>query len=63
MGNFATFFTQSIKDKTRKVKSGKYKGHPGAIKPKRNIQLPGVTYYSNPGKSDAPSSSTFLTKG
>lgn len=62
MNNFASFYTQSIKDKIRKIKKGKYKGQRGIIK-HRNLTIPGQTYYQQPGKSDAPSASTYTVRG
>ena len=61
--NFATFFTRSMKDKTRKIKKGRYRGQPGSIKDSKKLQLPGNMFYRNPGNSDAPSASTFTLGG
>lgn len=61
--NFATFFAQSMKDKTRKIKKGRYKGQPSSIKATKKLQLPGPMFYRNPGNSDAPSASTFAAQG
>ncbi len=61
--NFATFFAQSMKDKTRKIKKGRYKGQPSSVKASKKLQLPGPMFYRNPGNSDAPSSSTFIAQG
>lgn len=62
MNNFATFYAQSVKNKTRKIKRGKYKGQSGSIN-NRDIKLPGPAYHPQPGKSDAPSASTFKSVG
>lgn len=61
--NFATFFAQSVKDKTRKIKKGRYKGQPSSIKATKKLQLPGHMFYRNPGNSDVSSSSTFTAQG
>lgn len=59
MNNFATFYTQAVKDKLRKVKRGKYRGQLNNIKPNGALRLPGPAYFAAPGKSDAPSASTY----
>ena len=62
MENFATFYANSIKNKNKKVKKGKYKGQRRAVI-KKDLQLPGYMHYNDPSSSTAPSSSTFTTKG
>jgi len=59
---FASFFTQAMKDKQKKVKKGKYKGQNRSIKTK-DLPPPGPAYQKSPGGSDAPSASTFSLKG
>lgn len=56
--NFATFFAQSMKDKTRKIKKGRYKGQPSSIKASKELHLPGPIYHTAHASS-APSASTF----
>ena len=62
MSNFADFYTRAIKDKNRKIKKGRYKGQSGSLKSKE-LKLPGPAYHPQPGRSDAPSASTFMPKG
>jgi hypothetical protein len=61
--NFATFFTQAVQDKTRKIKRGRYKGQSGGVKTKKTLVPPGEMFYRNPAKSDAPNASTFVAQG
>lgn len=63
MESFATFFDRAMKNKNKKIKKGKYKGQNRAITKKDDMPLPGPTYRTTPRIGDAPSSSTFVTKG
>lgn len=55
---FSSFYADAVKDKLRKVKKGKYRGS-SVNKHEKIMRLPGVPYYPTPGRSDAPSSSTY----
>ncbi len=59
--NFATFFAQAIKDKTHKRKRGKYKGQYKSLR--KDLPMPGPGYISQPGKTQAPSASTYAVRG
>jgi hypothetical protein len=61
--NFATFYRQSIKDKIKKVKRGPYKGQLASVKDSKRLQLSGPVFYKTPGRSDAPSADTFVSRG
>ncbi len=61
--NFATFYTQAIKDKNKKITKGKNKGQSSMIDKSKDIHLPGPMYYKVPAKSSAPSASTFVARG
>ena len=63
--NFATFFAQAVKDRSRKVKRGKHKGQYMSFKQKADLQLPGPAYHADPSSSklSAPSASTYVTRG
>ena len=63
--NFATFFAQSVKDRSRKIKRGKYKGQFRGIKSKPDLQMPGPAYHpeASASKLNAPSASTYVERG
>jgi hypothetical protein len=61
--SFSAFFDRAMKNKNKKIKKGKYKGQNRAITKKDDIPLPGPKYRVTPRSGDAPSSSTFVTKG
>ena len=60
--NFSTFYTQAMRDKNVKTKKGKYKGQPKKDNT-RPLRMQGPPYYQAPGKTDAPSSSTYVVGG
>jgi len=61
--NFASFYTQAIKDKKKKIKKGKYKGQERSISKKDLPRTAGLTYKPKFDQNDAPSVSTFSVKG
>lgn len=65
IANFSTFYSQAVKDKSKRLKKGKYKGQLKSVTHMRsdNITLPGVAYTAQPSKNQAPSASTYTVRG
>lgn len=63
MNNFASFYTQSVKDKLKKKTKGKYRGQSNIRNKKTDLTIQGPVYNPHPARSDAPSASTFVSRG
>lgn len=63
--NFAEFYSNSVKEKNKKIKKGKYRGQPKSVKSK-NLSIPGSTftsYVGQPSLIQAPSANTYTVRG
>ena len=54
INNFASFYTQAMRDRSRKIKRGKYRGQMRGFTAKDLKSRDGMVHYKQPGQCDDP---------
>ena len=61
--NFATFFAQAIRERTKKVKKGKFRGNLGSMVKNQALIQPAMPYTAQPSQPGMADVNAYTGKG